>query len=52
MTYYTKTQHLLDKDMANNMFIAKTITDQEMLRPQMVTLSKSIITDRTTTVVK
>jgi hypothetical protein len=36
----------------NNRFIAKTITDQEMLRRQMVTLSKSMITDRTTTVLK
>jgi hypothetical protein len=52
MTYYTKTQYLLGEDTANNRFIAKTITDQEILRRQMVTLSKSMITDRTTIVVK
>jgi hypothetical protein len=52
MTYYTKTHRLLGEDMANKRVIAKTITDQEMLRRQMVTLSKSMITDRTTIVVK
>jgi hypothetical protein len=52
MTYYMKTQCLLGEEMVKNRFIAKTITDQEILRGQMVTLSKSIITDLTATVVK
>jgi hypothetical protein len=52
MTYSPKTQCRLGEDTANNSFIAETVTNQDIQRRLMVKLSKSMITDQTTTVVK